>query len=173
MNAAAKHTLTTLPDLALAYGHSDEYSFVFARDTTLFDRRAAKLVSTVVSTFTAAYVFLWPQYMNVERSDEKIKISDSSNAKNDAKGSDEDDVNDNRDDRHGDSNEHDSCPSTGASTPLDLAWLPTFDGRAVCYPSERNLRDYLSWRQVDCTFCLPYLHSKLVKQAGRTVILHF
>jgi tRNA(His) guanylyltransferase len=28
--------------------------------------------------------------------------------------------------------------------------LPSFDGRAVCYPSDTNLRDYMSWRQVDC-----------------------
>lgn len=28
--------------------------------------------------------------------------------------------------------------------------LPSFDGRLVLYPSWRNLRDYLSWRQVDC-----------------------
>ncbi|KAF2865114.1 Thg1 C terminal domain-containing protein [Massariosphaeria phaeospora] len=28
--------------------------------------------------------------------------------------------------------------------------LPSFDGRAVCYPSDQNLRDYMSWRQVDC-----------------------
>ncbi|POS86495.1 hypothetical protein EPUL_001642 [Erysiphe pulchra] len=27
--------------------------------------------------------------------------------------------------------------------------LPTFDGRIVQYPSKENLRDYLSWRQVD------------------------
>ncbi|RYC65336.1 hypothetical protein CHU98_g883 [Xylaria longipes] len=26
----------------------------------------------------------------------------------------------------------------------------SFDGRAVCYPSVQNLRDYMSWRQVDC-----------------------
>jgi tRNA(His) 5'-end guanylyltransferase len=31
--------------------------------------------------------------------------------------------------------------------------LPSFDGRAVCYPSDFNLRDYMSWRQVDCKFC--------------------
>lgn len=36
-------------------------------------------------------------------------------------------------------------PDTPLSPPL-----PTFDGRAVCYPSVQNLRDYLSWRQVDC-----------------------
>jgi tRNA(His) guanylyltransferase len=28
--------------------------------------------------------------------------------------------------------------------------LPSFDGRAVLYPSEQVLRDYMSWRQVDC-----------------------
>nr|XP_024380998.1 tRNA(His) guanylyltransferase 1-like isoform X3 [Physcomitrium patens] len=31
-----------------------------------------------------------------------------------------------------------------------LQYAPAFDGRAVCYPSESILRDYLSWRQVDC-----------------------
>ena len=34
------------------------------------------------------------------------------------------------------------------STPLK--YPPSFDARAVLYPSEKNLRDYLSWRQVDC-----------------------
>ncbi|KAL8898054.1 MAG: hypothetical protein Q9207_006898 [Kuettlingeria erythrocarpa] len=28
--------------------------------------------------------------------------------------------------------------------------MPSFDGRVVQYPSFSNLRDYLSWRQVDC-----------------------
>ncbi|XP_030622360.1 putative tRNA(His) guanylyltransferase isoform X2 [Chanos chanos] len=27
---------------------------------------------------------------------------------------------------------------------------PGFDGRVVLYPSNHNLRDYLSWRQADC-----------------------
>ena len=27
---------------------------------------------------------------------------------------------------------------------------PSFDARSVLYPSNRNLRDYLSWRQADC-----------------------
>lgn len=59
----------------------------------------SKLVSTIVSTFTANYVYSWGTYF----------------------------------------------PDTPLSFPL-----PTFDGRAVCYPSVQNLRDYLSWRQVDC-----------------------
>ncbi|KAJ0039900.1 hypothetical protein Pint_26994 [Pistacia integerrima] len=32
----------------------------------------------------------------------------------------------------------------------DLKYPPSFDGRAVCYPSSDIIRDYLAWRQVDC-----------------------
>ena len=102
MNAAAMQVMTVLADLTIAYGVSDEFSFVFHRSTNLFERRASKLVSTIVSTFTAAYVYLWAQYF--------------------------------------------------PGTELLLNLLPTFDGRAVCYPGVSNLRDYLSWRQVDCGF---------------------
>ena len=117
-------------------------SFVFHKDCTLFERRAryrifpsslpksiqskyplclaedilpvlkplrllcspaelvySKLTTTIVSTFTSHYVFLWPTYF----------------------------------------------PSTPLTPPL-----PSFDGRSVLYPSVINLRDYMSWRQVDC-----------------------
>ncbi|KAF4125174.1 tRNA(His) guanylyltransferase [Geosmithia morbida] len=84
MNTAAKAVVADLPDITLAYGVSDEYS---------------KLITTVVSTFTANYVHSWPTHF----------------------------------------------PDTPLTSPL-----PTFDGRAVCYPTVQNLRDYLSWRQADC-----------------------
>ncbi|XP_039049780.1 tRNA(His) guanylyltransferase 1-like isoform X2 [Hibiscus syriacus] len=32
----------------------------------------------------------------------------------------------------------------------DLKYPSSFDGRAVCYPSNEILQDYLAWRQVDC-----------------------
>ncbi|KAL8189424.1 hypothetical protein R6Q57_028990 [Mikania cordata] len=32
----------------------------------------------------------------------------------------------------------------------ELKYPPNFDGRAVCYPSNEIVRDYLAWRQVDC-----------------------
>ncbi|KAI4114463.1 MAG: hypothetical protein LQ345_004756 [Seirophora villosa] len=39
-----------------------------------------------------------------------------------------------------------SCfPDKPLSSPM-----PSFDGRVVQYPSFQNLRDYLSWRQIDC-----------------------
>ncbi|KAF1914455.1 tRNAHis guanylyltransferase-domain-containing protein [Ampelomyces quisqualis] len=99
MNAAAVAVMKELPDLVLAYGNSDEYSFVFHKDCALFERRASKLTTTITSTFTSYYVFLWTQYF----------------------------------------------PDKPLTAPL-----PSFDGRAVCYPSDFNLRDYMSWRQVDC-----------------------
>lgn len=99
MNAAAAGVMKELPDLVMGYGISDEFSFVFHKDCTLFERRASKLTTTIVSTFTSHYVFLWPIYF----------------------------------------------PSTPLTPPL-----PSFDGRSVLYPSVINLRDYLSWRQVDC-----------------------
>jgi tRNA(His) guanylyltransferase len=100
MNAAASAVVSALPDICIAYGVSDEYSFVFHKSTRLFERRAAKLVSTVVSTFTAFYVHLWGKFIE--------------------------------------------------GVELEAGCLPTFDGRAVCYPSVGNLRDYMRWRQVDC-----------------------
>ncbi|KAF2493955.1 tRNAHis guanylyltransferase [Lophium mytilinum] len=99
MNAAAEGVMRELPDLVVAYGVSDEFSFVFHKDCTLFERRASKLTTTIVSTFSSYYVYLWPKYF----------------------------------------------PDTPLTPPL-----PSFDGRAVVYPSVRNLRDYMSWRQVDC-----------------------
>ena len=39
--------------------------------------------------------------------------------------------------------------------PLQSPYLPSFDGRAVMYPAVQNMRDYMSWRQVDCMF-LPF-----------------
>ncbi|KAF2628878.1 Thg1-domain-containing protein [Macroventuria anomochaeta] len=99
MNEAAEAVMRELPDLVIAYGNSDEYSFVFHKDCMLFERRASKLTTTIVSTFTSYYVFLWSKYF----------------------------------------------PQKPLTPPL-----PSFDGRAVCYPSDSNLRDYMSWRQVDC-----------------------
>ncbi|EYE99031.1 tRNA guanylyltransferase [Aspergillus ruber CBS 135680] len=100
MNAAAVEVMKELPDLCVAYGVSDEYSFVFHPSCQLFERRNGKLVTTIVSTFTAHYIYLWSTYF--------------------------------------------------PDAPLQPPYLPSFDGRAVIYPNAGILRDYMSWRQVDC-----------------------
>ncbi|CAI7633139.1 unnamed protein product [Penicillium viridicatum] len=100
MNAAAVEVMKELPDLCIAYGVSDEFSFVFHPNCQLFERRNGKLVTTIVSTFTAHYIYKWGEYF--------------------------------------------------PERPLLPPYLPSFDGRAVIYPNNRILRDYMSWRQVDC-----------------------
>lgn len=97
MNTAGVTVMEEFRDVILAYGQSDEYSFIFRKETNVFNRRAAKLLTYVTSLFTSAYVFNWNHWMH------------------------------NR----------------------TLQYPPCFDGRIVLYPSDQNLRDYLSWRQAD------------------------
>ncbi|KAG0139388.1 hypothetical protein CROQUDRAFT_54801 [Cronartium quercuum f. sp. fusiforme G11] len=85
--------------ILLAYGQSDEYSFAFSRRCDAYNRRASKLLTIVLSTFTAAYIHLWPVHF--------------------------------------------------PESPLELANLPTFDGRIIQYTSDEELRDYFKWRQAD------------------------
>lgn len=56
MNEAAKFVMQGFNELILAYGQSDEYSFLFVKEAECFERRTQKIVSTVVSMFTASYV---------------------------------------------------------------------------------------------------------------------
>lgn len=98
MNHAARHVMNDLrPDIVMAFGESDEYSFLFRRSCTLYKRRSSKLTTHVVSSFTSAYVFYWSKYM----------------------------------------------------TDTELLRPPSFDGRLVAYPSEKEVRDYFAWRQAD------------------------
>jgi tRNA(His) guanylyltransferase len=103
MDAAALEVVTAFPEIRIAYGESDEYSFVFGKDCQLYSRRASKLTCLLVSLFSASYVRQWPQHF--------------------------------------------------PKKPLQLT--PAFDARAVCYPSDKALRDYLSWRQVRSGFLRP------------------
>ncbi|XP_035673386.1 probable tRNA(His) guanylyltransferase [Branchiostoma floridae] len=51
-----------------------------------------------------------------------------------------------------------------------LQYPPGFDGRVILYPSNKNLRDYLSWRQADCHINNLYntCFWALVQQGGMT-----
>ncbi|PIA17500.1 tRNAHis guanylyltransferase [Coemansia reversa NRRL 1564] len=62
MNRAAMTVVEHMTDIVIAYGQSDEYSFVFSKDTQAFDRRASKLTTLLVSQFTSAYVFYWHEH---------------------------------------------------------------------------------------------------------------
>ncbi|XP_004541163.3 putative tRNA(His) guanylyltransferase isoform X1 [Maylandia zebra] len=98
MTRSARSVMEELEDIVVAYGQSDEFSFVFNRSSTWFKRRASKLMTHVASQFSSSYVFYWKEFFENQ----------------------------------------------------PLLYPPGFDGRVVLYPSNRNLRDYLSWRQADC-----------------------
>jgi len=98
MNTAARHVMTDLrPEIILAFGESDEYSFLLRKSCSLYKRRQSKIVTHIASLFTSAYVYHWHKYF-----EEK-----------------------------------------------ELKYPPSFDGRLVVYPSEKEVRDYFAWRQVD------------------------
>jgi len=62
MNKCANEIMKAHPEIELAYGTSDEFSFVLGRLSDLFSRRASKLQTTFVSKFTACYVFYWKEF---------------------------------------------------------------------------------------------------------------
>ncbi|KAK9511064.1 hypothetical protein O3M35_005706 [Rhynocoris fuscipes] len=97
MTKSAVNVMSEFRDIIIAFGHSDEYSFVFKKDTSIYNRRGEKLVSLVTSLFSSSYVFFWDEYFPTKK-------------------------------------------------PL---YVPHFDGRVVLYPTDNNLKDYLSWRQAD------------------------
>ncbi|XP_063922736.1 probable tRNA(His) guanylyltransferase [Zophobas morio] len=98
MNKAASVVMNEFKDISLCYGQSDEYSFVLRKDTTLYNRRAPKIMTYINSLFSASYVFYWSHFFKETK----------------------------------------------------LKYPPVFDARVILYPSDENLRDYLSWRQADC-----------------------
>ncbi|KAG6817230.1 hypothetical protein H0H87_011287 [Tephrocybe sp. NHM501043] len=62
MDHAARDVMEEYPDIVLGFGESDEYSFLLRRSTDLYNRREAKIVSTLTSLFTSSYVFNWQKY---------------------------------------------------------------------------------------------------------------
>eukprot|EP00731_Ephydatia_muelleri_P029772 Em0021g295a len=62
MNKCAEAVFREFSDIVIAYGQSDEYSFVFRKDTNVFTRRESKIVSTLASFFAASFVFHWSEF---------------------------------------------------------------------------------------------------------------
>ena len=119
MNKCARHVMKEFNDIMLAYGQSDEFSFLFRKSTNLYNRRSSKILSTLVSMFSTAFVFYWPDFFSID-SASRIENSEFKAV----------------------------WPET--PTTLRLAYPPAFDSRLVVYPSDREIRDYFSWRQADC-----------------------
>lgn len=62
MSHCAKQVMNEFTEISLAYGQSDEYSFIFRRDAEIFNRRASKIVTNIVSRFSSSYVYFFADY---------------------------------------------------------------------------------------------------------------
>ena len=62
MNKAAQNVMQTFAEIWLAYGQSDEYSFVLRRNSQLYNRRSDKIATTIASCFTAGYVMFFKEF---------------------------------------------------------------------------------------------------------------
>ena len=67
MNKAAKEVMKKFTEVVLAYGQSDEYSFVFKKNAKLFNRREDKILSCISSLFSSSYVYYWQKYLPNEK----------------------------------------------------------------------------------------------------------
>ncbi|XP_038210402.1 probable tRNA(His) guanylyltransferase [Zerene cesonia] len=66
MNYAAFSVLKDFNEICIAFGQSDEYSFILKKNSTLYKRRAAKLLTTINSKFSSSYVFYWAKFFGKE-----------------------------------------------------------------------------------------------------------
>lgn len=129
MTRAAVSVFQEFRDVCFAFGHSDEYSFVFKKDLNLYNRRYDKILTNVNSLFSSSYVFHWNHYFKEQ----------------------------------------------------NMLYPPSFDARIILYPSDENLRDYLSWRQADVhvnnlyntTFWALVLKKKLTRSEVCDFFLHY
>lgn len=62
MTRCGKEVMNIFDEIIFGFGESDEFSFVFKRSATIFDRRRDKIVSTIASTFSVAFVMNWKVY---------------------------------------------------------------------------------------------------------------
>ena len=129
--------MTDFSDIRIAFGESDEYSFVFDKSTKLYGKSNTH---TSISTCThllpqETHYFLlfllnyfFPRFFFPppgRRESKLVSLITSSFTGNYIR------------------NWSKFLPD------VPLQSTPLFDGRAVCYPTDQILRDYLSWRQAD------------------------
>ena len=62
MNQAAAAVMADWGDAVLAFGESDEYSFVLPRSCSTYSRRSSKISTTIASSFAANFVFHLPRF---------------------------------------------------------------------------------------------------------------
>lgn len=133
MSRCAESVMTEFNEIALAYGQSDEYSFVFRRSAEVYKRRASKLMTNIASLFASSYVFYFAEFFP----EKKILYPPAFDARVVLYPTDE--------------NLRLVFTFTLQTSP---DFVPRLFHRRFLYSSLKsiglNFRDYLSWRQADC-----------------------
>lgn len=140
MTRSARSVMEDLEDIIIAYGQSDEFSFVFKRTSSLFKRRARYWGSALPwCNITLMHCSCVADFISPLRSPGSKLMT--------------------------------HVASKFSSSYVyywreffeeqPLLYPPGFDGRVVLYPSNRNLKDYLSWRQADCKYTEYYNKSHI------------
>eukprot|EP00752_Nemacystus_decipiens_P006765 g6075.t1 len=62
MAECARQVMSEWSDLVMAFGQSDEFSFLLPASSPLYGRRSAKLSTSFVSLFSSSFVFFWPKH---------------------------------------------------------------------------------------------------------------
>lgn len=62
MSYAASKVMKEFNEIVIAFGQSDEYSFVLHKSAEVYNRRESKILTCINSLFTSSYVFHWPDY---------------------------------------------------------------------------------------------------------------
>ena len=72
MNRCGKEVMKSFSEIVIAYGDSDEYSFIFRKSAKVFNRREDKILSCLLSLFSSSYVFYWNKYFVNEKSNQTL-----------------------------------------------------------------------------------------------------
>ncbi|KAG9292887.1 hypothetical protein G9A89_016249 [Geosiphon pyriformis] len=62
MNKCAMAVMDEVHDIVIGYGESDEFSLVLKKNSSLYNRRESKILTTIVSLFSSNYVYHWKSY---------------------------------------------------------------------------------------------------------------
>lgn len=63
MSYAATKVMKEFNEIVVAFGQSDEYSFVLHKSAEVYNRRASKILTCINSLFTSSYVFHWSDFI--------------------------------------------------------------------------------------------------------------
>ena len=60
----ARHVMEDFADIDVSYGFKGEFSFIFKRTTSTFNRRRDKIITNLTSLFASTFAYRWSKYFS-------------------------------------------------------------------------------------------------------------